>query len=222
MKIPQYRYGYLVLSIGYLALIILEYDTIAWFLKPFLLPFLLINAWRSEPFLTKKWLLSALLFSWIGDIILMFTDKGELYFIVGLVAFLISHLLYITLFLKQHNPNNGIRNPLFWISCMIVAFYLRSMLVVLFPTLGALKIPVSVYAATISIMLVVALKGYFSWGNFGKYYVLLGAVLFVSSDSLLAIDKFHSPFPFATFGIMFSYLMAQWLIMKGILKLNQG
>jgi uncharacterized membrane protein YhhN len=38
--------------------------------------------------------------SWIGDI-LLFADKGELYFIAGLIAFLISHVCYIILFSKQ-------------------------------------------------------------------------------------------------------------------------
>jgi uncharacterized membrane protein YhhN len=36
----------------------------------------------------------ALTMSWIGDI-LLFADKGELYFIAGLIAFLISHVCYI-------------------------------------------------------------------------------------------------------------------------------
>jgi uncharacterized membrane protein YhhN len=106
--------------------------------------------------------------------------------------------------------------------CLIVALYLRTMLVLLFPTLGTLKIPVSVYATTISIMLITALKGYFSWENAGKYLVLIGAILFVSSDSLLAIDKFHSPVACAPFGIMLTYLLAQLLITTGILRLNQN
>ena len=213
---------FITLSSLYLILTALDYGNIAWFLKPVLLPFLILITWNANNFPTKKWLLTALAFSWIGDIILMFADKGELYFIFGLVAFLISHIFYIVLFLKQSNPANGAKKPLFWLSCIVVAFYLRTMLNFLFPTLGALKIPVSVYALTISVMLIFALKGYFSWNNSGKYFVLLGAVLFVCSDSLLAIDKFYSRLNFAPFGIMVTYLLAQYFITAGILKLNKN
>lgn len=213
---------YITMCSLYLLLTFLNYTNIAWFLKPLLLPFLIGITWNSNNFPTKRWLLIALVFSWLGDIILMFADKGELYFICGLVAFLISHIFYIVLFLKQNNATNGIKKPLFWLSCVVVVFYLKSMLALLFPTLGTLKIPVAVYAATISVMLVFALKGYFSWENSGKYLVLLGAILFVCSDSLLAIDKFYAPLGFAPFGIMFTYLLAQYMITTGILKLNKN
>jgi uncharacterized membrane protein YhhN len=46
-----------------------------------------------EGFSTKKVLLTALTLSWIGGVILMFSDKGKLYFIAGLIAFLLSHIL---------------------------------------------------------------------------------------------------------------------------------
>jgi uncharacterized membrane protein YhhN len=95
------------------------------------------------------------------------------------------------------------------------------MLGLLFPTLGDLKIPVSVYAATISFMLIMALKGYLTWENHARYYILIGAISFVTSDSLLAIDKFHSPIPNNSFWIMITYLLAQGFITFGILKINE-
>lgn len=220
MKKENLLYAYILFCLVYLTLTLFEYENFAWFLKPFLLPFLFGMVWKSKSFPTKKILLTALTFSWMGDVILMFTNQGEIYFILGLVAFLISHLFYIALFLKQDHPTNGVRSPLFWLSLLVVGLYLRSMLVLLFPTLGALKLPVTVYAATISIMLIVAFKGYLSWSGTAKYAVLVGAVFFVVSDSLLAIDKFHEPLPLATFGIMLTYLLAQSLITTGILKLN--
>ena len=96
--------SYIGFSALYLLIILLDRDDLAWFMKPFLLPFLGLAVLFSKGFSTKKVLLSALIFSWIGDIILMFANKGELYFIFGLVAFLISHIIYIALFYKQKNP----------------------------------------------------------------------------------------------------------------------
>lgn len=212
--------SFIGISIVYLSIILLGHEAIAWFLKPLLLPFLLFSVYSFEKFPTKNLLFSALIFSWIGDIILMFADKGELYFIFGLVSFLISHILYIVLFSKQGNTTNYRKNIVFWIAFILIILYLKSMLTLLFPKLGDLKIPVSIYALTISTMLLVALKGYFSWKKPANISILFGAMFFVTSDSILAINKFYEPLPYAAFLIMFTYLVAQFAIVVGILKLN--
>ena len=93
--------SYIGFCLVYLLVILLGREDIVWFLKPFLLPFLILAVYVHERFVTKKILLTALTLSWIGDIILLFADKGELYFIAGLIAFLLSHIFYIILFSKQ-------------------------------------------------------------------------------------------------------------------------
>lgn len=212
--------SYIGISVVYLLIILLGHEGIAWFFKPFLLPFLLFSVYTFENFPTKKLLLSALLFSWIGDVILMFTDKGELYFVFGLVSFLISHIIYIAVFSKQGNTQGYRTKIIFWIAFMLIILYLKSMLTLLFPKLGTLKIPVSMYALTISVMLLVALKGYFSWKKPANLLLFIGALFFVTSDSILAINKFHEPLPYASFLIMFTYLVAQMAIVIGVQKLN--
>lgn len=212
---------FVVFGILYSILLLIGNDTLTWYLKPFLLPFLFYAVVKSNFFETKKWLLFALLFSWIGDCILLFSDKGELYFIFGLIAFLIAHILFIRLFFRQKTENKNSKNSLFWIGFIGVIAYLVCMLSFLLPTLGDLRMPVGIYAMTISIMQIIALKGAFNWKNNSKYIVLLGATFFVTSDSILAINKFHTPIPLATFWIMLSYLIAQFSITYGILKLNQ-
>lgn len=216
-----YIKAFLGFSAFYLLLVLFGQGNIAWFLKPLLLPFLITAVSASENFETRKWLLSALTFSWIGDIILLFADKGELYFIFGLVSFLISHILYIILFIKQKQENDYRKNNIFWVGFVLVLVYLISMLTFLFPTLGDLKIPVAVYALTISTMLIMAVKGYFSWKKTMNSLILIGAVFFITSDSVLAINKFYNPIPSADFLIMFTYIVAQYCITSGILQLNQ-
>jgi uncharacterized membrane protein YhhN len=174
-----------------------------------------------EHFSSKKFLIAALTFSWIGDIILLFTDKGELYFIFGLVAFLISHLIYILLFNKQIKPRNNKNKAVFWVGVTAIILYLMVMLSVLLPNLGDLKIPVFVYAMVISTMLLFAFKGFLIWHKPANWYILIGAIIFVCSDSILAFDKFYSPIVMSSFFIMVTYLIAQYLIVAGILKLNQ-
>lgn len=212
---------FIAFGLLYSLLLLTGNDDLTWYLKPLLLPFLFYAVVNSESFETKKWLLFALFFSWIGDCILLFADKGELYFIFGLVAFLIAHILFIVLFSKQKSENKHFKSILFWIGLMAVIGYLVSMLSLLLRKLGDLKIPVSVYAITISIMLIIALKGAINWKNNAKYLVLVGAILFVASDSILALDKFHSPIASASYSIMITYLIAQFCITKGILDLNE-
>lgn len=216
-EIP-YKKGFIIISSLYLLLLLLDKEQWAWYGKPFLLPFLLLMTLKAPFFKTKKWLLLALLFSWIGDIVLMFTDKNELFFIFGLVSFLIAHLLFIVLFTKQEATVYHTQKNYYWLFYGIILLYLFGLLSILLPKLGDLKIPVGIYAMTISLMLIEALKGYFNWNNPRKTQVVIAAALFVLSDSILAINKFHTPLPLATLWIMSTYLMAQYFICTGIIQ----
>ena len=213
--------SFIVFSIIYLLIILLGREDIAWYLKPFLLPFLLFWVYTFDPFPTKKILLSALVFSWIGDVILMFVEHGKLYFIFGLVAFLISHIIYILLFNKQLKTEKFKSSLIFKFGIGVILIYLSSLLSFLSPYLGALKLPVVIYATVISTMLLFAFKGSFHWRNPANSYILFGAIIFVSSDSILAINKFYNTLPNASFWIMITYLAAQFLIVSGILCLNK-
>jgi len=101
-----------------------------------------------------------------------------------------------------------------------VLVYLFGMLSLLIPSLGDLKFPVGIYAMTISLLLIETLKGCFNWRVQSKYRVQIGAFFFVTSDSILAINKFYTTIPNASFWIMITYLIAQFCIVKGILKMN--
>lgn len=208
------------ISIFYLLLIAIGKEDLAWYFKPLLLPGLLLATNESKDFTTKRWLLLSLSFSWLGDVILMFADKGEIYFILGLVSFLIAHILFIVLFIKQETLNKP-NKFLFGIGILAVASYLYTMLTILLPTLGDLQIPVSVYAFVISLMLVMAIRGALTWRSPLNILILNGAIAFVTSDSILAINKFFTALPNASLLIMSTYIIAQYLITFGILKLNE-
>ena len=221
MKNKVALYIFIRYSIFYLAMIALNQEEIARYLKPFLLPLLVVAVYLSEKFKTKTLLLTALTFSWIGDVILLFADKGEIYFILGLVAFLVSHVFYIVLFSKQ-TISKTISNKLsFGAGIGLILLYFFGMITTLGPKLGSLTIPVVIYAVVISTMLFYALKGSFQWNTIPYQSVLIGAIFFISSDSILAFNKFDQAIPYASFLIMITYLAAQFCIVWGILKLNQ-
>jgi uncharacterized membrane protein YhhN len=211
---------YLGFTFLYLMILYFDLEGFDWYMKPLLLPILLVAVAVSESFPTKKILLIALTFSWIGDIILLFVNKGELYFIFGLVAFLLSHIVYIVLFSKQQTTRINDNKVVFWLGILAILAYFFIMIDTLFPKLGDLKIPVVVYAVVITTMLFFAFKGSLKWIIPANNYILIGAIVFVSSDSILAFNKFYAPITHSSFFIMATYCMAQYLIVKGILKLN--
>lgn len=211
---------YLGFSFIYLLILLSGNESLNCFLKPILIPLLGIAVACYKNFPSKNILLSALLFSWIGDVVLLFADIDEIYFILGLVSFLISHIIYIVLFNKQNKIEGEENKNIFRIGSLVIALYLIAMLALLLPTLGDLKIPVIVYSSVISTMLLFAFNGFLAWGKSGNRHVFTGAIVFVASDTILAIDKFYSPVERSSFFIMLTYLVAQYLIIVGILRLN--
>lgn len=211
---------YMFLGLCYLIVAQLGYTHSLVYLKPLLIPCLFFGVTKSAVFQGRKWLLLGLLFSWIGDCVLMGASQSELYFILGLVAFLIAHISYIVLFSQQVSDRSYYKKPVFGFGLVFLGLYLIGLLQLLYPSLGPLKLPVSVYAGTITLMLALAWKGCFGWSGTAKYLVLAGAIFFVVSDSLLALDKFHAPIPYGSFGIMSTYMLAQYGITKGMLALH--
>jgi len=220
MKKEIFLKGFFIIAVINLLLISMRYDTFSLCLKPFLMSSLFLYVYLNELFPTKKILLLALTFSWIGDILLIFTNNNQWFFITGLLAFLTAHIFYIVLFSKLGTSKPYKKNPLFWIGIILIIFYLKSILEMLLPTLGPLKIPVSFYAFTISVMFGFAWRGFISWNNNSRFYILFGAIAFIASDSFLAINKFHEPINNAAILIMSTYLAAQFGIVYGVIRFS--
>lgn len=183
--------------------------------KPFIIGglflFFLRNGSRRGFF---RWMLPALLLSWQGDVLLVFEDQDPLFFILGLGSFLLAHVAYCLFFAGVWRRENiRMRLPL----VAAVAAYYTGLLLLLWPGLGPMKMPVTVYGAVISVMLLLALHtGALPRRNIGFAFIL-GALLFVLSDSLLALNRFYTPLPYAGILIMLTYGLAQWQLVKGAL-----
>lgn len=160
-----------------------------------------------------KFVLFALLFSWLGDVLLMFQDKNSIYFITGLSAFLIAHIFYIIFFHKVRIADNIKSNP--WLLVVVVIYY-AALISLLSPYLADMKIPVLVYGIVISFMFMLAMHMLFSKNKNAGQWMMLGALLFVMSDSILAINKFYQPFEEAGVLIILTYGLAQFFIVEGV------
>src|SRR6185312_3293744 len=97
----------ILLSVIYLSCILLNSAILVFYLKPLLLLPLIIAVFISTNFANKFILFAALIFSWLGDILLLFVYKDGIYFILGLITFLIAHIFYIILFIKEIKKVNG-------------------------------------------------------------------------------------------------------------------
>ncbi len=188
--------------------------TIHYITKPLILLLLIVLFITQSKHLslkTRKFAILALLFSLIGDILLMFVNKSDLFFIGGLVAFLLAHTMYIIVFLNKRN-SKSLSIP-FVVVLMIYAFVL---FYVLRNSLGELLIPVIVYMLIILTMVISASLRKDRVSKFSYNLVFIGALFFMISDSILSLNKFYQPIPLSNIGIMLTYAIAQLFIVLGI------
>ncbi|MCB0517234.1 MAG: lysoplasmalogenase [Chitinophagales bacterium] len=193
-------------------------DTLNYLFKPLIVPSLIFYFFRfreknaQAPYVAKV-LLAALVCSWLGDIFLLFT--GETMFMAGLAFFLLAHIFYIFLFLKTATKPTFLSQKPWW-AVPIVAFA-AAMFAYLYPYLHDFTIPVGIYCIALGSMVLAALnrKGCVDGNSFA--WVFGGAILFMISDSILAVNKFAQPLPYAEILIMFTYIAAQFSIVQGFL-----
>lgn len=144
-----------------------------------------------------------LLFSLAGDIFLMLPRD---HFRAGLVSFLLAHLCYIGAFGAQ------VSWPyLSWWGLPVVGFAF-GIYRLLAPHLGKMQLPVLVYMMVISLMAWLALTLFVQQQTTWALWAASGAVLFVISDSTLALNRFRQRFWSAQFIVLGTYYLAQWLI----------
>lgn len=182
--------------------------------KPLLLPmlmgWLLFSKAKSNGW---KLLLAGLVFSWLGDIALLLEDKWPMLFIAGLGCFLLTHVIYIVYFLSIRSSAPSLLKKYPWLFIPVAAYGI-TLVTILYPSLGTLKVPVIAYATVICTMLICSLHIYPKLNRKSGCLFISGAVFFVVSDSLLAVNKFYESFSGAGVLIMLTYCLAQYCIVK--------
>jgi uncharacterized membrane protein YhhN len=174
--------------------------------KPLTMFFIILIALQTKNAVSsfyKYTIVCGLVFSLAGDIFLMLPADR---FIAGLVSFLLAHLFYIAAFTFEGTRAPGL------LTSIPFLIYGALMLSILLPHLGGMKAPVTIYMLVISLMAGQALNRWLGGAEQGSALALAGALLFVVSDSLLAMNRFKRPFQNAQLYIMSTYFMAQWLI----------
>ncbi|GAA0877627.1 lysoplasmalogenase [Algoriphagus jejuensis] len=212
-------YLFLAATMADLAFLIEGNFEMRFFSKPLILLGLIAYFYRitrpiASTLLTKS-ILGALIFSWFGDILLMWPQL----FVYGLGAFMMAHICYIIGFrFAQKSPSqlehvNFVKSFLF-----NLPIYLAAALVyyLIHANLGNLKIPVIAYIIVIVAMVATARERFKKCNPASFWQVFIGAILFFISDGAIAISRFFRDFPESGIVIMGTYAIAQLLIVMGI------
>lgn len=206
---------YFLVLLADLCMIALDLPYARFATKPLIMILLGFVCWARAgglPLRARNFIFAAIIFSWGGDVLLLFPH----YFVPGLLSFLTAHILYTAFFLQVNpKPRPGIGEI---IMAALIITYAAALVTWLFPHLGTLKPAVMLYTMVITVMLLSALRAFgLHSGKAGRLCVW-GALLFVVSDSVLAVEKFYSAFPGSNIVVMLTYGIAQWMIVEGSIK----
>lgn len=182
-----------------------------WYMLFKLIPMilLLVLAFTTTANHTKRYKLVVsigLVFCAIGDYTLQ-------WFLVGLSSFLIGHIFYIFAF----RSTNEVSTPLFAklglsVYGLVMAFWIA----------GSLFIT-NDYVMAVAVMTYICVILTMGWMSFrtGTIWAIVGALLFIASDSVLAVNKFTISVPFSHEIIMFTYYGAQLCFVMSISKYDE-
>ncbi len=163
--------------------------------------------------------LAAVFFSFLGDTYLMPIFD---HFIAGLASFLIAHISYIILFLRDRAKPIQLNSTQITILLLSLLVFLALPSLILWKLIPQnpdyfLIIAILLYStALFSLMLTAVIREQAPKTNY--QFILAGSGLFLLSDSFLAINKFVVALPYSPLWVITTYTAAQGLIFYGILK----
>lgn len=140
----------------------------------------------------------------IGDLCLV-SERG---FVPGLASFLVAHVLYLLAFLPA---GEGVA----WPALVGLGLFVPGFLRLLLPHVpGGLRVPVVVYVGVIAVMAWAAVRRDETPAtpSPSDLLAMIGALSFMTSDAILAWDRFVRRLPFGHGWVMITYYGAQLLI----------
>lgn len=151
-----------------------------------------------------RWMVAAgILFSLGGDIFLMVPQDR---FVLGLASFLVAHIFFIV----AYNSRTGFHVT--WWLLAPYAIFAAVLFYLLWPHIGAVRIPVVVYGLVLMLMGWQAAEQWWVVRDLSTLLAMAGAILFLLSDGTLALNKFRAPVAHANLIVMTTYYAALLLI----------
>ncbi len=162
-----------------------------------------------------------LVFSLLGDIFLI--PKGTRWFMVGMGAFSIAQLMYIWGF---NLSKAALPAMIVGAGAFLAGVILIHKTVNRFSKSSSVNKTIlpfmKVYAALVSAMSISALLCFArpGWSDFGAVMAGFGGILFFLSDGMIAMGKLDRRLPRYRFWIIFTYHLAQFLIVGAVVQLH--
>lgn len=219
-KHPQFTFGFAIVFFAELITTANDLKELRLISKPLitisLILFLYYTITLKSRFTSK--IVTGLFFSLLGDVFLIFAHLHQIYFMLGLGAFLIAHLFYISAFYLDSTNKIEVQKryvlPIFIVFgffCISYYYFIRS-------HLGGMNIPVLLYSFVITMMGIMAALRYGKTNSKSFAWVLVGAIFFIMSDSILAYNKFVRQIEGGDLLIMSTYMLAQFFITMGTVE----
>jgi uncharacterized membrane protein YhhN len=191
-----------------------EQRSLIYVVKPLTMVLLIGAALALDPAddAVRAWFVAALVLSLAGDVFLMLPEENPLpvdAFLLGLGAFLLGHVAYVVGMVIDHRSW-----PMTAVGVVLIGAGIGAALPQILRGVRAqapeMQVPVLAYVAVISSMGVAA---------FGRTVVtgIIGALLFITSDSILAINRFVTPSRVLRVGVMVTYHLAQAFLVVSLL-----
>lgn len=169
-------------------------------LKPLVMVALIAVASTLDPSsdFARVMLIIGLVLSMVGDVCLMVpTDL----FVAGLGAFLLAHVFYVIALISLGVSVGGLLVGMILMAALAVVVG-RRIVQGAARSDSALAGPVAAYIAVISVMVATAI-------GTGRFFAVVGAVLFATSDSVLGWTRFLSDFSRSRLIVMVTYHLGQ-------------
>ncbi|MBR0418585.1 MAG: lysoplasmalogenase [Erysipelotrichaceae bacterium] len=183
--------------------------------KPFIIfSLLLFYCFSAEPI--KATVVLALIFSWIGDILLI--PDGIKWFTAGGISFMISHFFFVLSYMQDVNFSkiNPIVVAVLGIFFFTIVFFIFRRLKPLLPK--ALFYPMYLYLLINGAMNCFAIFRYLSNKDLAGIITVIGAALFFVSDCSLFFVRFDKNSRLKThFLVMLTYSIGEFLIVLGLI-----
>lgn len=209
---------FLVVS-GIYLLVLLLIPGVEYWIKPMLMPALLLFYFLQAE-IVDKFLVRALVACWAGDVLLMLEKQSPIYFLLGLVVFLIGHVMFILTMRRLIRPDVQHGRPELTLLVMTAVLAAAAGVWLLIrEKAGDLLLAVSIYEIVIASMFFHALRRRSRTSRDSFLLMVFGALSFMISDSLLALNRWYfDDLQYAGFFVMTTYLLAQYLLVSGVLK----
>jgi len=189
-------------------------------IKPLICVSLAFYLYRESNMKTgfNRLVFAGLIFSLMGDIMLLYAGSDVYLFLYGLVSFLMAHILYSAAFFRDFKNNPQESKYYGHLMLFLMGVFSMSYYSWIRDYLNDFKIPVLAYIFVISIMAILAAYRYRRVNLLSFRLICFGAIFFVISDSALAFRKFVEPYSFAGILIISTYMIAQFLITIGTIE----